>query len=332
MENIDIDIQEIDIANVDSVLTGPQGPQGPEGPQGAQGPTGPQGPAGPAGPQGETGATGAQGLQGIQGPAGEDGVSPTISVGTTTTLPAGSPATVTQDGTASNVIFNFGIPMGEDTYCLSLPTIVEELPEVGDPKIFYFVPKPHTNTTATGDSFTMTFTDYGRFSQFEILGKIEQNTPPATPNALRGTITISIDGDDYEVNLGSIYLAEVTTNRDRIYKSGNKWYLEQKIGYISIYDGETITTDYVSTSGSLTNGDEVYYVLDTPVVTEITDNTLLGDLNLVATQQFEQGTVSVSTSANVEADLNVSYYSFDINNQYDKYVYIIDTANFEKIG
>ena len=40
-------------------------------------------------PKGDTGAT---------GQSGQDGVTPTVSVGTTTTLPAGSPATVTQDG------------------------------------------------------------------------------------------------------------------------------------------------------------------------------------------------------------------------------------------
>ena len=81
MENIDIDLQEVEIQNVDSVLTGPQGPQGEQGPQGPQGPTGPQGPAGPAGPQGETGERGATGLTGPAGPSGQDGVSPTVTVG-----------------------------------------------------------------------------------------------------------------------------------------------------------------------------------------------------------------------------------------------------------
>lgn len=41
-----------------------------------------------------------------------EGTSATVSVGTTTTLPAGSQATVTNTGTPSAAIFNFGIPQG----------------------------------------------------------------------------------------------------------------------------------------------------------------------------------------------------------------------------
>ena len=40
-------------------------------------------------------------------------ISITISIGTTTTLPAGSSATVTNSGTATDPIFNFGIPKGD---------------------------------------------------------------------------------------------------------------------------------------------------------------------------------------------------------------------------
>jgi hypothetical protein len=36
----------------------------------------------------------------------------TVQVGTTTTLPAGNPATVTNSGTLSNAVFNFAIPQG----------------------------------------------------------------------------------------------------------------------------------------------------------------------------------------------------------------------------
>lgn len=41
------------------------------------------------------------------------GTSATVSVGATTTLPAGSPATVTNIGTSAAAILNFGIPKGE---------------------------------------------------------------------------------------------------------------------------------------------------------------------------------------------------------------------------
>lgn len=44
--------------------------------------------------------------------SGQPGISATITIGTTTTLSAGSSATVTNSGSASAAILNFGIPMG----------------------------------------------------------------------------------------------------------------------------------------------------------------------------------------------------------------------------
>lgn len=122
-------------------LTGPQGPIGPSGPQGIQGEKGESGQAATIRvgsvttsqpgtnasvtnsgtstdavfnftiPQGRTGERGSTGLQ---GPSGADGVSPTVRVGNVSTLPAGSQATVTNSGTTSNVVLNFGIPRGND--------------------------------------------------------------------------------------------------------------------------------------------------------------------------------------------------------------------------
>lgn len=57
---------------------------------------------------------GEQGPQGQDGADGRDGITPNIQVGNTTTLPAGSNATVTQRGTQTNPIFDFGIPKGAD--------------------------------------------------------------------------------------------------------------------------------------------------------------------------------------------------------------------------
>lgn len=55
-------------------------------------------------PKGDKGETGQNGVNGI---------SPTVSVGTVSTLPAGSQATVQNSGTSQNVILNFGIPKGD---------------------------------------------------------------------------------------------------------------------------------------------------------------------------------------------------------------------------
>lgn len=81
-----------------SLMPGPQGPKGPEGP------------AGPPGKNGKDGEPGPAGKDGAPGPAG---TAATIRVGTTTTLPAGSKATVENVGTDSAAILNFGIPKGD---------------------------------------------------------------------------------------------------------------------------------------------------------------------------------------------------------------------------
>jgi len=337
MENIDIDLQEIDIQNVDSVLTGPQGPKGDPGEPGPVGPAGPAGPAGPTGPQGPTGATGSQGPQGIQGPQGEpgvDGVTPIIGIGTTTTLDPDQSATVTNTGVAPNVTLNFGIPRGSNADALSVPTIVDELPETGNPNTFYFVPVAHTSTVVTNSSisFTVTTDKVGRLDQLDINGNLTQNTPPATPTPLSGAITVTINSEPITVDLGDIYLAKVTTHTDKIYSGSNgTYYLHREIGYIESYTNEDIQTDYVSTSGSLTVGDEVYYVLDTPTDTLIEDDTLINALNMIKTFAYPEGSNTISTSANITAELTIGWYEVEPNHQYDKYVYMINTSNFEEI-
>lgn len=49
-----------------------------------------------------------------KGSKGDPGTAATVAVGTVTTLPAGSSATVTNSGTSSAAVFNFGIPKGTD--------------------------------------------------------------------------------------------------------------------------------------------------------------------------------------------------------------------------
>ena len=60
------------------------------------------------------GKDGKDGKDGADGKDGKDGAAATISVGTTTTLEAGSDATVENTGSTSAAVFNFGIPRGAD--------------------------------------------------------------------------------------------------------------------------------------------------------------------------------------------------------------------------
>ena len=76
------------------------------------GATGIRGPQGETGAQGPVGATGAQGPTGPQGPIGATGASPVLTMGTVTTLPAGSDATASLTGTEAAPVLNLGIPKG----------------------------------------------------------------------------------------------------------------------------------------------------------------------------------------------------------------------------
>ena len=66
------------------------------------------------GAPGKDGAPGEPGAQGAPGKDGKDGVTPQLSIGTVTTLAAGSNATVSMTGTTEAPILNFGIPKGAD--------------------------------------------------------------------------------------------------------------------------------------------------------------------------------------------------------------------------
>nr|DAF01421.1 MAG TPA: collagen triple helix repeat protein [Caudoviricetes sp.] len=105
--------------------------KGPKGDIGLQGPKGDKGDAftyadftqeqlaalkGPKGDTGAKGDTGERGPQGLQGPKGNDGAvgtAATIKIGTVSTGSAGSAVSVTNSGTASEVILNFAIPKGD---------------------------------------------------------------------------------------------------------------------------------------------------------------------------------------------------------------------------
>ena len=94
---------------VDNGSVGIPGPVGPIGPQGAKGDPGVDstvpGPQGPTGPKGD---------KGDPGPTGAAGAAATVTVGSVTTLAPGAQATVTNTGTESAAVLNFGIPKGAD--------------------------------------------------------------------------------------------------------------------------------------------------------------------------------------------------------------------------
>lgn len=109
-----------------------------------------------------------------------------------------------------------------------------------------------------------------------------------------------------------------------ITSSGNLW----------IDTGDTSVTTVELLQSWLTNHSAILYggMTESEEI-EIEDESLIDSLNEVSTLHFSgSGSVNIITSANTIANITIGYYSYDINNQYDKYVYMIDTANWEKIG
>ena len=79
-----------------------------------KGNAGDKGDKGDKGDRGDKGDKGVKGDKGDKGDAGADAINPTFTIGTVTTLPSDSDATVTLTGTYPNLVLNFGIPRGAD--------------------------------------------------------------------------------------------------------------------------------------------------------------------------------------------------------------------------
>ena len=94
-------------------LQGERGEQGLKGAKGDKGDPGEQGPQGIQGPQGLQGEQGLKGDKGDKGDTGADGQTPNITIGTVTTLAAGSSATAEITGATPDLTLNLGIPKGD---------------------------------------------------------------------------------------------------------------------------------------------------------------------------------------------------------------------------
>lgn len=119
-----------------------------------------------------------------------------------------------------------------------------------------------------------------------------QSLTTSTPNGLPGILVES--GGNYTDVDGQQSACDV-----KDYGTGK---YTQMVGHIESYNGENITTPYMSTTGQLSTGAEVYYVLDEPVVTDISADELAAYRAL----HTYDGTTVVSTAEDV-AGLEVRY-------------------------
>ena len=71
---------------------------------------------------------------------------------------------------------------------------------------------------------------------------------PQAVNTVTGTQTVSINGTDYPISLGSIELCKISTYQDYIYKSGNDWKVHKAMAKIVLNGSEDIELNTSSTN------------------------------------------------------------------------------------
>ena len=110
-----------------------------------------------------------------------------------------------------------------------------------------------------------------------------------------------------------IELCKIGNYQDYFYKSGSKWYLHKGVNKITSYNGETITTSYISTTGELSTGAKVYYALATATNTEITNTTLISQLEAIYNAPLYEETNITQTNNDLAMILDITACKDNIN-------------------
>lgn len=158
-------------------------------------------------------------LRGADGSDGNDGLNASISIGTTTTLPAGQNASVSNSGTSQNSILNFSIPRGADGQNGQAATI-----SIG--------------TTTTGDAGTQAQVSNSGTSQNAILNF----TIP------RGDTGASASSDPYDIGI-----------QREIFSAGSLGYATFSLSYIGFSSSSLNGQDYSALTSQYVAGKEKYY-------------------------------------------------------------------------
>lgn len=106
---------------------------------------------------------------------------------------------------------------------------------------------------------------------------------------------------NYSIDLSNNYLARVNDVKDELWIKPNGGYGKtERIKHIASYNGETITTDYISSTGALTTGAEIYYVAENK------EEKLIG----ILTEPIKlwDGTNIFELESNIPTDFEINYY------------------------
>ncbi len=163
--------------------------------------------------------------------------------------------------------------------------------------------------------------------QLNILGNSVKSG--STINSVEDEISITVTQTssqstasvDYSLPLQNPFRS-VNNIRDDFLKENGKWYERHYIKRISSYSGESITTDYISSTGSLSTGATVDYVLNEPEFTSCIQaqiEVLETLYNFVMANGLTG--IETSTTSTVKPILKFLYYD---KTEKDKSVYVFD--------
>ena len=145
---------------------------------------------------------------------------------------------------------------------------------------------------------------------------------PQEVEVVTGNVEVTISNENstesktLPVSLGNIELCKIGNYQDVFIKENNDWKIPNKTIKIDNYNGETITTPYISTTGGLDIGATVYYVGTNDLL--ITDATLISQLEEISKALSYQGQTNITSNTialfDVEAyqDLKIILEDLDL--------------------
>lgn len=155
-----------------------------------------------------------------------------------------------------------------------------------------------TSSIAGNNSKYLTITSGANDRYLVIYFKQGGDTTPNTTIFNQIQVEVGSSASSYAPYFTPIELCEVGSYQDYIYYDSGVWYLHKEVGKIASYDSETVTTDYISTTGELTAGATVYYGLTASTNTPITVSALITQLEALYAAKTYNGTSIFTVSSN----------------------------------